>query len=170
MLEKWPILSYEKGKATFETLHMWTQIVGKIKLAILPWVNHSWHVTLHITPSGLSTLNMPYKGRHFQIDFDFLDHQLKISTSKGEQRQFELAGIAVADFYKKIFDQLHELDIAVEISPIPSELPDPTPLDQDTIHATYDIEQVDAFHQALLNIQEVFLEFRCGFKGKCSPV
>lgn len=170
MLDKWPILSYEKGKATYETLHMWTQIVGKIKLAVLPWVNHSWHITLHITPSGLSTLNMPYKGRHFQIDFDFLEHQLKVSTSKGEQRQFGLTGISVANFYQKIFGLLDDLDIVVEIWPIPSELPDPIPLDKDTVHASYDKEQIAGFHQALLNIQEVFLEFRCSFKGKCSPV
>src|SRR5690606_33685979 len=100
MESNWPEITYEKGKASFDTLHMWTQIVGKIKLALLPWLNHSWHLTLHITPYGLSTLNMPYGNRHFQIDFDFIAHQLKIVTSLGEKKAFDLQGISVADFYQ----------------------------------------------------------------------
>lgn len=170
MQQKWPVLSYEKGNDTYDTLHMWTQIVGKIKLETLPWVNHSWHITLHITPSGLTTQIMPYKDQNFQIDFDFIEHLLKISTSRGELQKFNLHGISVADFYRNIFELLNELDIDVKINPNPVELEHPIPFEQDTIHATYDEEQATAFHKALLNLQNVFLQFRSGFKGKSSPV
>ena len=167
---KWPVLSYKEGKATYDTLHMFTQIVGKIKLATLPWVNHSWHVTLHITPTGLTTHNMPYKNENFQIDFDFIEHQLKIKTDKNEFRSFDLRGISVADFYQKIFEKLDELGIEIKIKPVPVELANPIPFKEDTVHATYEDGQVTAFHIALLRIQEVFMEFRSGFKGKCSPI
>lgn len=170
MKRKWPKLSYEKGKETYDTLHMWTQIVGKIKLATLPWLNHSWHITFHITPFGLSTLNMPYENKHFQIDFDFITHQLKVNTSQGEHRAFGLQGISVADFYQKIFGVLKDLQIELKIKPVPVELENPIPFEQDTVHATYDENQVSAFHQALLYMQDCFTRFRCDFRGKCSPV
>lgn len=170
MQAPWPILSYEKGKATFDTLHMWTQVVGKIKLATLPWINHSWHVTLHVTPIGLTTQILPYQDQHFQITFDFIEHQLKMITSKGERRQFDLHGISVADFYKKIFSLLNELKIDLTIKPVPVEIADPIPFEKDTIHATYDDEQASVFHQALLFAQNVFMKFRSGFKGKASPI
>jgi len=170
MQQQLPVLSYQKGKATFDTLHMWTQIVGKIKLATLPWINHSWHITLHITPQGLTTELMPYRDQSFQIDFDFIQHQLKISTSKGAIRRFSLHGISVADFYKNIFTLLNELEIDVKIKPVPVEIENPIPFEKDTVHATYDEEQVVAFHTALLFIQNVFLKFRSEFKGKASPI
>ncbi|HEV2832800.1 MAG TPA: DUF5996 family protein [Hanamia sp.] len=170
MQQQWPVLSYEKGKDTYDTLHLWTQIVGKIKLAILPWVNHSWHVTLHITTYGLTTQTIPYQDKSFQIDFDFMEHLLKITTSKGELRKLNLHGISVADFYKKIFELLNELEINVKIKPIPSEIANPIPFEKDTTHAGYDAEQAAAFHKALLNIQDVFMKFRGEFKGKCSPI
>lgn len=170
MQQKWPELPYEKGKATFDTLHMWTQIVGKIKLGTLPWTNHSWHIALSISPSGLTTMGMPCNGMHFQIDFDFVEHQLKVSTSQGEVRKFSLFGISVADFYQKIFVLLSDLNIDVKIRPVPVEIVHPIPFEKDIFHATYDPEQVSAFHQALLLMQDVFVQFRCVFKGKCSPV
>ncbi|MGN6196361.1 MAG: DUF5996 family protein [Ginsengibacter sp.] len=170
MQQQWPVLSYQKGKDTFETLHMWTQIVGKIKLAMLPWINHSWHITLHIVPSGLTTQIMPYKDQNFQIDFDFIDHYLKITTSKGELKKFDLHGISVADFYHKIFELLKELKIDLIIRPVPVELENPIPFEKDNVHKTYDDEQVIAFHKALLSIQNVFMNFRSEFKGKCSPI
>jgi hypothetical protein len=170
MRQQWPVLSYEKGKDTFETLHMWTQIVGKIKLATVPWINHSWHITLHVVPSGLTTQIMPYKDEDFQIDFDFIDHHLKIKTSKGEFRKFDLHGISVADFYDKIFNLLKELNIDIIIRPVPVELKNPVPFKKDTIHKTYDDKQVIAFHKALLCIQNVFMNFRSQFYGKCSPI
>lgn len=170
MQKEWPVLSYEKGKKTYDTLHMWTQIIGKIKLATLPWMNHSWNVTLHITTSGLSTMNLPFKKKHFQIEFDFIAHQLKVNTSLGEFRAFDLQGISVADFYHKVFKILEDLEIQLKIKPIPVELVSPIPFEQDYTHATYDVVQVRAFHQALLFMQDSFTKFRCGFKGKCSPV
>ncbi|MEO6905313.1 MAG: DUF5996 family protein [Ginsengibacter sp.] len=170
MQQQWPTLSYEKGKDTFETLHMWTQIVGKIKLATLPWVNHSWHITLHIISTGLTTQTMPYKDQNFQIDFDFIEHQLKITTSNGELRKFDLHRISVAGFYKKIFKLLHELNINIKIKPVPVEIENPVPFEKDFVHKTYNEETVIAFHKSLLFIQNVFMKFRGEFKGKSSPI
>lgn len=170
MQHEWPVLSYEKGKKTYDTLHMWTQIIGKIKLATLPWLNHSWHITLHITPLGLSTLNLPHAEKHFQIDFDLVSHQLKVSTSRGEFRSFDLDGISVSDFYRKVFEVFEDLAIDVKISPFPVEIENPVPFEQDNVHATYDKSQVEELHKALLYMQDVFVQFRCGFKGKSSPV
>jgi hypothetical protein len=170
MEQNWPTLSYEKGKPTYETVQLWSQIVGKIKLAVLPWVNHSWHIALQITATGLTTGSMHYNDQNFQIDFDFTVHQLKIRTSNGETRQFDLHGISVAGFYKKIFEVLTDLKIDVTIKPIPVELADPIPFEQDTIHASYEDEQISAFHKALLNMQDVFMKFRAEFRGKCSPI
>jgi len=171
MKSQWPELSYPKGKSTYETLQLWTQIVGKIKLATLPWVNHSWNITLHITPTGLSTQTIPYQEQHFQIDFDFIVHQLKITSTKGEVKQFALNNLSVADFYKKIFELLRELEIDLEINTMPSEIFGKiTPFELDTEHAGYDPEQASAFHQALLNIQDVFMLFRTKFTGKASPI
>lgn len=170
MNEKWPGLSYEKGKETFATIHMWTQIAGKIKLALLPWINHSWHVTLYVTSTGLTTQAIPYKNFDFEINFDFKKHLLKITTSKEDYRQFDLHSISVKDFYYKIFELLEELDIQVVIKPVPVEVKDPIPFEQDTLHHTYDEEQATAFHLALLRTREVFLTFRSGFRGKSSPI
>jgi hypothetical protein len=166
----WPELSYDQGKSTYETLHLWTQIIGKIKMTSLPWVNHSWHVTLYITPVGLTTQTLPYKDRNFQIDLDFLNHQLKVITSKGEQRQFDLQGISVADFYLNLMAILKDLNIYISIRTIPSELENPIPFELDFKHATYDEQQVRALHQAMLRIQDVMMQFRSEFKGKCSPI
>ncbi|PTT03871.1 hypothetical protein DBR11_01050 [Pedobacter sp. HMWF019] len=170
MKTQWPVLSYEKGKSTYETLQLWTQIVGKIKLATLPWVNHSWHITLHITPTGLTTQNMPYKELNFQIDFDFVSHELKMNTSSGTSRKFSLYGLSVSAFYKKIFDDLKSLGIDLEIKSIPVEIVDPIDFKLDTVHHTYEEKEVIAFHRALLSIQNVFMQFRSEFKGKCSPI
>lgn len=170
MQSPWPTLSYNEGKDTYATLHMWTQIVGKIKLAVMPWINHSWHITLHITPIGLSTHDMPYKNKNFQIDFDFIDHKLKIVTSDGELQDFDLQGISVADFYKKIFAALKDLEIDLKIHTTPVELEKPIPFEKDTVHHTYEKSQVKALHQALLKIQNVLTHMRCNYIGKCSPV
>ncbi|MGC1633507.1 MAG: DUF5996 family protein [Gelidibacter sp.] len=170
MIKKWPSLSYQKGKATFETLQLFTQIVGKIKLETLPWVNHSWHITLSISPRGLTTNYISHHKKNFQIDFDLISHQLLISTDKGEVRSFLLKEISVAVFYKQIFELLAELGIDIKIRPVPAELMNPIPFQEDHIHDAYDEKQIIAFHIALLRIQDVFMEFRSGFKGKCSPV
>lgn len=170
MENQWPVLSYEEGKDTYATLHMWTQIVGKIKLAVMPWINHSWHITLHVTPGGLSTLDMPYKNKNFKITFNFINHQLKIVTSEGEVRSFDLEGNSVADFYQKIFAVLSELNIHVEINSMPVEIENPIPFEKDTGNATYEKEQAQVLHQALLKAQNVFTHMRCNYTGKCSPV
>ncbi len=170
MENQWPALSYQKGRDTYATVHMWTQIVGKIKLAVAPWINHSWHITLHITPTGLSTLEMPYKNKHFQIDFDFINHKLKVITSDGDLRDFDLDGNSVADFYRKIFAVLSELGIDLKINSTPVEMENPIPFEKDTVNATYEKTQVTALHQALLKMQNVLTQMRCNFKGKCSPV
>jgi len=171
MIKKnWPVLSYENGKRTYETLQLWTQIAGKIKLATLPWANHSWNITLHITPYGLSTQSMPYKDIDFQIDFNFLIHKLKISTSTGQTREFDLHGLSVAAFYERIFALLESLGIELSIMTAPSEIENPIPFEMDNVHASYDENHVTAFHQALLSIQDLFMVFRCGFNGKASPI
>lgn len=167
---KWPELSYEKGKETYATLHMWTQIIGKIKLAVMPWINHSWHVTLHFTPTGLTTKDMPYKGKNFQIDFDFLKHQLRIVTSAGELKEFDLEGNSVADFYEKTFSALKEMDIDIEINTMPVEMENPIRFEEDTKNKTYEKEQAEALFHALLKMRNVMTHMRCNFTGKCSPV
>lgn len=170
MEQRWPELSYEQGKATYETLHMWTQILGKIKLETLPWMNHSWHVTLHSSPIGLTTHTLPYKDQNFQIDLDLIDHKLKVITSRGELQQFNLPGLSVADFYNKLFPILRNLNIPVEIYTKPVELVNPIRFEEDTLHNTYDVEQATALHRSLLRMLEVFTQFRCNFIGKCSDV
>lgn len=170
MENQWPTLSYEKAKDTYATLHMWTQIVGKIKLALVPWINHSWHITMHLTATGLSTLEMPYKNKHFQIDFDFINHKLKIVTSDGQFRDFDLHGNSVADFYRKIFAMLGEMEIDIKINSTPVEMENPIPFEKDSKNATYEKEQAAAWYQALLKISTVFTQMRSDFTGKCSPV
>lgn len=170
MEQKWPELSYEKGRKTYETLHMFTQVLGKIKLETLPWQNHSWHVTLKFTPTGLTTCTLPYKNQFFQLNLDLTEHKLKILTSNGKIREFGLFGLSVAGFYQKVFDLLRELDIEIKIYTKPVELEDPIRFEKDNIHNTYDPEQGLALHQAMLVMQEVFYEFKCRFKGKSSQV
>lgn len=170
MKKSWPILSYKKGKPTYETLQLWTQILGKIKLAALPWINHSWNCTLHINPAGLSTNTIPYINKDFQIDIDFISHQLRIVTSLGEIRDFDLRNLNVADFYKIIFEKLNELEIKIEIMTTPSEIENPIPFELDTIHTTYEVAQAANFHNALCDIQDVFMIFRRDFIGKSSPI
>jgi hypothetical protein len=170
MSNHWPELIYENGKETYKTLHMLTQVVGKIKLAVNPWLNHSWHITLHITPSGLSTLDMSDGIKNFQIDFDFLTHKLKVITSDGESCNFDLRNLSVAGFYHKIFEVLTDLQIYVKINTVPSEISDPIPFQNDTLNSTYIETEVKALFLALLRMKKVFTQYRCDFKGKCSPV
>jgi hypothetical protein len=170
MKKNWPVLSYGLGKPTYETLQLFTQIVGKIKLATMPWINHSWGITLHITPAGLTTQTMPYKDKDFQINFDLVNHQLEITTSLGESKRFSLENISVAGFYKSIQSKLKEIDIEVQIFTVPSEIVDPIPFEQDELHNSYDKDQASAIHTALLRIYEVFLIYRSSFNGKSSPI
>jgi len=155
---------------TCETLQLFTQIVGKIRLKRSPWLNHSWHVALYVTARGLSTSPIPDGGRTFQIDFDFIAHQLEISTSDGGQRQFALAGQSVASFYGAVMAALGELGIDVAIDEMPNELPEPIKFSQDTRHASYDLDAVRRFFQILVNADRLLKQFRTGFLGKASPV
>jgi hypothetical protein len=166
----WPELPTAKWRDTYNTLHLWTQIVGKIRLARSPWLNHSWQVALYVTARGLSTSPIPDGRRSFQIDFDFIAHQLAISTSDGAQRQFSLTGQSVASFYQAVMAALAELGIAVAIDEMPNELPEPIKFSQDTRHASYDPEAVRRFFQILVNADRLFKQFRTGFLGKASPV
>jgi hypothetical protein len=166
----WPDLPTEEWRETYATLHLWTQIVGKIRLAKSPWLNHSWHVTLYVTPRGLTTSPVPDGTRTFQIDFDFIDHRLRISTSDGVNRHFALPGHSVASFHAAIMEALAELGISVAIDEMPNELPDPVRFSQDTAHASYDPDAVGRLLQILVNCDRVFKQFRTGFLGKSSPV
>ena len=167
--EQWPALPYAAWKDTCATLHLWTQIVGKIRLAQTPWINHSWHVTLYVTPRGLTTSPIPYDGRAFQIDFDFIDHALLIEASDGEVKRLPLAAMPVADFYDRLMAALAELQIRVRIHGRPNELPDPIPFREDREHAAYDSDYAHRFWRVLLQVDRVFKQFRTSFLGKASP-
>src|SRR4051794_38744948 len=166
----WPELPTAAWRDTYATLHLWTQIVGKIRLTKAPWLNHSWHVALYVTARGLTTSPVPDGTRTFQIDFDFIDHVLRISTSDGAQRQFALPGKSVAGFYAATKAALAELGIAIMIDEMPNELPDPIRFSEDRGHAAYDADAVGRFLQILVNCDRVFKQFRTGFLGKASPV
>jgi hypothetical protein len=166
----WPELPLLAWRETYETLHLWTQIIGKIRLSRAPWLNHSWHVALYVTARGLTTSPVPDGTRTFQIDLDFIDHQLRISTSGGAQRQLALAGQSVATFYAAIMAALWELGIHIAIDEMPNELPEPIRFSQDHRHACYDPDAARRFLQILVNVDRVFKQFRTGFLGKASPV
>ena len=166
----WPVLSYPLWKDTCATLHLWTQIVGKIRLTQTPWTNHSWHVPLYVTARGLTTSPIPNGTRTFQIDFDFIDHRLLIETSDGTQACLPLKACSVADFYQALLAQLAEIDLHVKIHTTPNEIVDGIPFDLDQQHAAYDAASAHRFWQALVQADRVFKQFRAGFIGKCSPV
>jgi hypothetical protein len=166
----WPDLPLQAWQDTYATLHLWTQIVGKIRLILTPWVNHSWHVVLYVTASGLTTSPIPYQGRTFQIDFDFIDHRLAIRTSDGAAQGLPLRPCAVADFYEEIFAALRALNIEVAIRKKPNEVARPTPFDEDREHAAYDAEHARRCWRALVQADRVLKEFRARYIGKCSPV
>jgi hypothetical protein len=166
----WPELPTAAWRETYETLHLWTQIIGKIRLARESWLNHSWHVVLYVTARGLTTSPIPDGVRTFQIDLDFIDHVLRISTSDGARRQFSLAGHSVASFYAAIMAELAQLGIHVAIDEMPNELPEPIRFSKDRQHASYDPDAAWRFFQILANADRVFKQFRTGFLGKASPV
>ena len=166
----WPELPTASWRDTYATLHLWTQVIGKIRLVRSPWLNHSWHVALYVSARGLTTSPIPDGNRTFQIDLDFIDHALRITGSDGAQRQFALAGHSVASFYAAVMAALAELDIHVTIDEMPNELPDPVRFSQDSQHASYDPDAAGRLFQILVNVDRVFKQFRTGFLGKASPV
>lgn len=166
----WPSLPLAAWQDTYATLHMWTQIVGKIRLALAPKLNHWWHSTLYVTPHGLTTSSIPYETRTFEISFDFLEHQLQISTSDGMTRTIALVPRFVANFYQDIMDALSAIGISVQIWTMPQEVDQPIAFEQDYIHTAYDAEYAQRFWRILVQTDRVMKVFRSRFIGKCSPV
>ncbi|MGO4534785.1 DUF5996 family protein [Leifsonia sp. 2MCAF36] len=165
-----PELLVDSWQPTRDTVHMWTQIVGKIRMALTPPINHWWHVTLSLSARGLATGPIPIPMGVLDIEFDFVEHQLVVRTSDGGRRAFPLAGQSVASFYEQTFRALGELGIAVEIHPVPNEVAVAIPFADDTTHCTYDPEQAEAFWRQLIDADRQLREFRSGFVGKASPV
>ena len=167
---QWPDLPYAAWSETCETLQLWMQIAGKVVLALTPLVNHWWNVTFHITARGITKRAIPYRGRAFDIAFDFIDHRLDIETSDGRRESVPLKPLAVADFYAEFVERLKRLGIEVAIWTMPCEIEDCAPFERDRGHAQYDPEYVARFHRALVQSARVMTEFRARFIGKGSPV
>ncbi|MBZ5694841.1 MAG: DUF5996 family protein [Acidobacteriia bacterium] len=168
--EAWPALPLAEWEATRATLHMWTQMVGKLRLALSPRVNHWWEVPLYVSARGLATSPIPYRLGIFEAEFDFISHVLKFMTSRGETKTIPLAPRSVANFYKEFRSTLASLGIEARIWPMPVEIPDPIRFDQDTTHASYDPEYANRFWRILVTIDAICKEFRARFIGKASPV
>ncbi len=169
-LDIWPSLPLEDWQDTCSTVHLWTQIVGKMRLVRTPAVNHGWHVTLYVTPVGLTTSAIPYGSRSFQIDFDFVHHRLTVCTSDGGTARLELVAQSVATFHRRLREQMLTLGLEVPIYGRPNEIADPIPFDQDEVHRSYDPEFANRFSRILAQSARVLGRFRGGFLGKCSPV
>lgn len=169
-INQWPELPLAEWKDTYDTLHRWTQIVGKIRLALTPLQNHWWNSTLYVTPRGLTTSAMSYNGRLFQIDFDFIAHHLLIEATDGSVKTIALRSRSVSEFYQETMAALASLGIHVSIWTTPVEVPDRTPFEEDQKHASYDPEYAQRFWRILAQVSLVFTEFRSRFTGKASPV
>ena len=167
----WPALPFEEWRDTYATLHMWTQVVGKVRLAQAPHVNHWWQVPLYVTPRGLTTSPMPYGNSTFQVDFDFVGHRLRIGTSLSNTVEMKLEPRTVADFYQEFMLDLHALGLDdVKIWTTPVEVESPIPFERDSTHTTYEPEHAERFRRALVQADRVLKSFRSRFTGKCSPV
>jgi Family of unknown function (DUF5996) len=168
--ERWPSLPYEAWKDTYATLHLWTQVVGKVALALAPPLNHSWAVAMVVTPRGVATRTLAHAAGPFAIEFDLVDHQLVVRPSDGPARMLPLVPRTVAEFYRLLMSLLEEVGRPVKIWPVAVELPAPIRLDTDTEHATYDPEYATRFARILGQVERVLGASRCDFVGKCSPV
>lgn len=166
----WPALPYEAWAPTRATLHMWTQVVGKVRLALSPYLNHWWQVPLYVSARGLTTTAIPYRGRCFEVEFDFIGHVLRITLSDGATRSLRLVPKSVAAFHAEFMAALTALGIEVRIWTMPVEIPDPIAFEKDTVHAAYDPDYANRFWRVLVAIDAVLKEFRGGFIGKASPV
>jgi hypothetical protein len=169
-LESWPALPLSEWADSYATLHMWSQVVGKVRLALSPRINHWWQVPLYVSGRGLTTSPIPYENRIFEVEFDFIDHKLDVVTNGGEIRSLRLIPRTVADFYADFMEMLRSLGIDVRIWRMPVEVPNPVRFDQDRTHRSYDPEYVHRFWRILVTIDSVFKEFRSRFLGKSSPV
>ncbi len=168
--ERWPALPYEAWRDTCQTLHMWTQIVGKVRMALSPFLNHWWHVTLYVTPRGLTTSSIPSHGGTFDVTFDFIEHNLSIRTSEGTTKVLPLIPRSVAAFYREFMDCLHALGIQVTINTLPSEVSNPIRCDIDEVHASYDPLYAQRFWRILAQTSTIMQRYRAPFLGKSSPV
>lgn len=168
--EAWPDLPYDRLKDTIGTLHLWTQIAGKIRLAQTPWVNHSWHVPLYVTARGLTTSPIPHGSRIFELEFDFVRHALVLRVSHGAERAIALRAVPMAVFFEEVMQALRDCDVPVKIFEIPSEIADGIAFSGDRAPRSYDAEYAQRFWRALLQIHRVLTQFRSGFLGKVSPV
>jgi hypothetical protein len=169
-LDVWPELPLAAWQDTYDTLHMWTQIVGKIRMTLTPLINHYWNATLYVSARGLTTSAIPYPPGVFEIEFDFIAHKLVIRTSEGADRALDLAPRTVADFYADVMSTLAALKIDVRIHARPDEVANPIPFAEDRTHKSYDRESVERFRRLLISVDKVFKTFRARFIGKCSPV
>jgi len=167
--EAWPALPYDAWKDTYATLHMWTQVVGKVALALSPPLNHSWGIAFQITSRGLMTRTLPHGARTFTIEFDFLSHRLVVRVSDGTMRTLALAPQTVADFYRAVMALLADIGLPVKIWPVPAEVPSPIRLDEDTIHHSYDPDYANRVWRIFVQTKRVMMESRCQFVGKASP-
>ena len=167
---QWPDIPLAAWRDTFATLHLWTQIVGKVRLVRTPWLNHSWHTTLYVTSKGLTTSPIPYEDRTFELEFDFISHRLELRSSDGRRDEVPLRPQAVATFHTLLMEALRRLDLDVRISRKPSELVDPIPFAEDEVHQSYDAEYAQRFWHTLVQVDRVFKIFRARFVGKASPV
>src|SRR5712692_6957290 len=166
----WPSLPLEAWSDTCATLHMWMQIVGKIRLVQSPWTNHSWHVTLYVGPRGLTTSAIPYERRSFEMAFDFIGHQLVVESSDGAAAHIPLEPQSVAAFYRRVMDEMGRLGLRVAIHKRPNEVAEAIPFDQDEVHKAYDRDYANRFWLILVQSDRVLKRFRARFIGKCSPV
>jgi hypothetical protein len=166
----WPALPLAEWRDSYATLHLWTQIVGKIRMVKTPWLNHSWHVPLYVSARGLTTSPIPFGARLLEIEFDFTEHVLRLSRSDGEMRTVSLAPKPVAQFFAEVMAALAALDLPVRINEQPNEIADAIPFSQDRVHAAYDPEYANRFWRLLVQVNRVFSTFRTGFLGKASPV
>src|SRR5580704_4817192 len=169
-LGPWPELPLAAWQDTYDTLHMWTQIVGKIRMTLTPLINHYWNATLYVSARGLTTSAIPYPRGVFEMEFDFIGHKLAIRTSEGDVRTLDLAPRTVADFYADVMSTLAALQIDVKIHARPDEVPNPIPFADDRTHKSYDRESVERFRRLLISVDKVMKDFRARFIGKCSPV
>jgi hypothetical protein len=168
--ECWPALLLEEWKDTYATVHMWTQIVGKVRMRLTPLVNHWWNVPLYVTARGLTTSRIPYGQSAFEINFDFIAHELVLETTDGTRKTLALAPRSVAEFYQEFMTMLRSAGIEVKIWRMPVEIPNPIPFDQDHVHRSYDPLAMEKFWHILLSVDAVFTQFRARFIGKASPV
>ncbi|MGC1522973.1 MAG: DUF5996 family protein [Steroidobacteraceae bacterium] len=166
----WPVLDYAAWRDTRDTLQLWTQVVGKIRLGLTPWLNHSWHVPLYVTSRGLATSPMAHESTSFEIEFDFIEQVLAIRLSDGRMRRLALRPQSVADFYAAVMAALADLGVAIAINEFPCEIAAATDFSRDRIHTAYDADYARRFWEVLLRIDRILKKFRTGFMGKCSPV